>query len=143
MTESIAKAFHTYSDAELVRVYPKLFGGVITTTETKHIIVQEREVGYRFYPHKHSFVPQLIRLLITKSISGLQAADTDYQKKSDGSIATLPDGKFKPTLYADYFTTARYNPSGLVKQPFPVMIWTFPPAAPIRSTTGNCFFTSR
>src|SRR6476659_1548972 len=100
MKDSITKSFHNYADAELVRAFPKLFGGVITRTETRHIIIHEREVGYRFYPHQHSFVPQLIRLLIQKSVSGLQAADTDYRKKPDGSFETLPDGKFKPTLFA-------------------------------------------
>ena len=120
MKDSITKSFHKYADAELVRAFPKLFGGVITTTETRHIIIHEREVGYRFYPHQHSFVPQLIRLLIQKSVSGLQAADTDYRKKPDGSFETLPDGKFKPILFAEYFSKTRYNPSSLVKDPAPV-----------------------
>ena len=121
MNMAIAKEFHSYADAELVHVYPKRFGaGVITTKETKHIIIQEREVGYRFYPHAHSFVLQLIRRLISQSVSGLQAADTDYQKNSDGSFATLADGKFKPVLYANYFSKTRYNPSPLVQQPYPV-----------------------
>jgi len=121
MNQTLAKTFHTYADAELVHVNRKRFGGGVTITkETKHIIVLEREVGYRFYPHAHPFVRQLIRRLIEKSVSGLQAADTDYQKNPDGSLATLPDGKFKPVLYADYFSTTRYNPSALVQQPYPV-----------------------
>lgn len=121
MTETIAKSFHTYADAELVRIYPKLFGGVITTKEIKHIITQEREVSYNFYTHKHSFVPQLIRRLISKSVAGLQAADTDYQKNPDGSFVKLPNGERKPVLYGEFFSAARYNPSSLVKQPYPVM----------------------
>ena len=120
MTETIAKRFHHYADAELVRARP-FTGRVTETRETKHIIIQEREVGYRFYPHKHPFVPHLITRLIAKSVNGLQAADTDYQKNPDGSIATLPDGKFKPVLFSEYFSAARYKPSSLVQKPHPVM----------------------
>jgi hypothetical protein len=121
MNPSIANSFHAYVDAELVHVRPKHgAAGVITTTETKHIIIQERELSYRFDPHAHPFVPDLIHRLIERAIPGLQAADTDYQRKPDGSFVTLPDGKRKPVLHADYFSPTRYNPSTLVREPRPV-----------------------
>jgi hypothetical protein len=102
MVQAIAKSFHAYSDDELVYYHPHK-GGVVVTTETKHIITQERAVSYRFYLHQHPYVQQLSKRLIEQSITGLQAADTDYLQKSDGSFETLPDGKFKPVLFADFF----------------------------------------
>ena len=121
MNQALTKNFHAYVDAELLYVKPKPSGGgVVPTKETKHIIIQEREVSYRFYPHAHPFVQQLVRRLIEKSVSGLQAADTEYQKNPDGSWVKLPDGKPRPVLYADLFSTTRYNPSERVQQPYPV-----------------------
>jgi hypothetical protein len=121
MNASIAKQFHAYVDTELFYARPKHgAGGVVTTKETKHIIIQEREVSYRFAPHAHPFVPNLIRRLIERAVPGLQAADTEYQRKPDGSFAMLPDGKLKPVLYSDYFSATRYNPSALVRAPLPV-----------------------
>ncbi|MCG3161363.1 MAG: hypothetical protein JMDDDDMK_02531 [Acidobacteria bacterium] len=118
MSQTITKSFHNYYDAELVRFRPRKTGGV--TKVVKHFIIQEREVSYRFYAHFHPYTPQLVRRLIQKSVSGLQAADTDYQKNPDGSFVKLPDGKNKPVLYDDIFSPARYNPSAIVEQPWPV-----------------------
>jgi hypothetical protein len=119
MSTILAKSFHNYVDAELVSLFPRP-AGVVTTTETKHIIIQEREVAYRFELHAHPFVRELFQRLIQKAIRGLQEADTDYQKNPDGSAATLPDGRRKPVLYAELFSAARYSPSGLVQGPYPV-----------------------
>jgi hypothetical protein len=44
----------------------------------KLIIIQEREVSYRFTLHQHPYVQQLTQRLLHGSVSGLQAADTDY-----------------------------------------------------------------
>lgn len=119
--KSISNKFHSYADSELIFLNPKHGSAVVVTKGTKHTIIKERELSYLFYPHAHAYVPQLVRRLITKSVSGLQAADTEYQKNPDGSFATLPDGKkFKPVLYDDYFSKARYKPSPLVQQPYPV-----------------------
>lgn len=121
MNQALTHKFHAYLDAELLYVKPKPSGnGVGPAKESKHIIIQEREVSYRFYSHAHPFVQQLIRRLIEKSVPGLQAADTEYQKKPDGSPVELADGKPRPVLYADIFSTTRYNPSGLVQSPYPV-----------------------
>lgn len=77
-----ADRFHGYLDSEL--------GGdtsaVGTTQQTKHLIVQERDVAYRFHLHQHPFVRQLMQRLLQQGTSGLQAADTEYA--SDG--ASLP-----------------------------------------------------
>jgi hypothetical protein len=113
--QTIATIFHGYSDTELVFL-PEL---VATMKETKHFIIQEREISYQIYLHFHPYVEQLMQLLLRKSTSGLQAADTEYVKNPDGSYKTLPDGKYKPTLYADFFE-ALYKPSNLVQQPYPV-----------------------
>lgn len=58
------------------------FNGYITTGEP--------EIGYKFYPHFHPFLAELIRRLIEKSVPGLQAIDTQYPP-ADGGMATLPD----------------------------------------------------
>jgi Tc toxin complex TcA C-terminal TcB-binding domain len=140
MNQAIAKSFHSYADAELVYLRPKRRGGVITTKETKHVIIQEREIGYRFYPHAHPFVPQLMRRMITKSVAGLQAADTEYQKNPDGSFALLADGKFRPVLYADFFSATRYKPSALVQQPYPIKDLDFTSAGAYSVYNWELFF---
>src|SRR5918992_5745931 len=117
--DKILTNFHTQLDAEVMR-YSVGTAKTITKTETKHFIIKEREVSYRFYPHFHPYVRQLVQRLLQKSVSGLQAADTEYVKKSDGTIETLPDGKFKPVLFAEIFSSGQYAPSGIVQQPHPV-----------------------
>src|SRR5215211_8227793 len=94
LTSTVDKRFHGYLDTELV--YRP--GRVVETKETKHLIIQEREVSYRFYPHFHPYVGQLVQRLLQKSTSGLQAADTECKRNDDGTLvpfgtqATLPDG---------------------------------------------------
>lgn len=79
----MAKGFHGYLDTELV-FKP---GTVIETKEIKHLTIQEREVSYRFYPHFHPYVGQLMQRLLRRSVAGLQAVDTEYEP---GDVA-LPD----------------------------------------------------
>ena len=94
ITPTVDKRFHGYLDTEL-RYWP---GRVVETKETKHFIIQERDVSYRFYPHFHPYIGQLVQRLLRKSTAGLQAADTEYQKNDDGTLAafgtlaTFPDG---------------------------------------------------
>ena len=64
--------------------------GVETITGERHIVEQTRTLRYRFYPHFHPYVRELAKRLIEKSVSGLQAADTDYMQNSDGTFQTLP-----------------------------------------------------
>jgi len=55
-------------------------------------ITLERELSYRFYPHFHPYLAELVRRLIEKSVPGLQAVDTEYLPKSDdGTLVVLPD----------------------------------------------------
>jgi hypothetical protein len=123
MTQAIAKSFHAYSDDELMYYRPHR-GGVVVTTETKHIIIQERTVSYRFYLHQHPYVQQLAKRLIEKSIAGLQAADTEYRQQADGSFETLTDGRPKPVLFADFFENSYQPDTTLVpdtqESPYPV-----------------------
>ena len=74
VTIAKAKRFHGHRDTELA-IRPSR---VVVTKETKHFIIQEREVSYRFYLHQHPYVQPLMRRLIRKGTPGLQAADTEY-----------------------------------------------------------------
>lgn len=56
----------------------------------RHIVTQSRSLHYRFTLHGHPYVRELARRLIEKSVSGLQGADTDYVRNSDGTFAILP-----------------------------------------------------
>lgn len=117
MNPMIAKTrFHSTLDTDLVAYRP---GRVVETKEIKYFIIQERTLSYRFFLHQHPYVQQLMQRLLRKGTPGLQAADTEYVKKADGSFETLPDGKFKPVLYVDFFQNT-YQPASLVQQPYPV-----------------------
>lgn len=109
----IAKAerFHVYGDSELVYKPDR----IVSKKKNKYFIIQEREVSYRFYLHQHPYVQQLVQRLLRERTSGLQAADTDYLRKADGSLETLPDGKFKPKLYMDFFNDT-YKPNTTLVQ---------------------------
>lgn len=107
--------FHGHLDG--IAFHP---GRVVKTEKIKkYFVIQERDLSYRFTLHQHPYVQPLMQRLLRKGTSRLQAADTEYIKKPDGSFETLPDGKFKPVLYADFFKNA-YQPSPLVQQPYPV-----------------------
>ena len=73
-TKALAERFHGYRDTELV-FEPRT---VEETKGTRYVILQEREVSYRFYLHQHPYVQQLAQRLIRKGTPGLQAADTEY-----------------------------------------------------------------
>jgi len=121
--------FHGYYDAK-VRPYLEYQGdlGWATEVQRKHTTIQERKLSYQFYPHFHPYTAKLVQRLIAKSVSGLQAADTEYPQNSDGSFKTFSStyhnealrGKPMPEFYAEIFSAARYNPSDLVTQPYPV-----------------------
>jgi len=89
MAKALSSGFHGYYDAK---------AGAIRRTELnkalpvgrKHFTIKEWDLSYRFYPHFHPYVGELVKRLIEGSVSGLQAADTDYQKDSDGALTILP-----------------------------------------------------
>ncbi len=85
----------------------------------------ERRLSYRFYPHFHPYVGDLMKRLIEDSIAGLQTADTDYVHKADGSLEMLPalpgqPAQARPKLYSEIFNTTNYDPTAMVSQPYPV-----------------------
>jgi len=108
--------FHGYYDAQATVYF-----------EGKHTKIQDRKLSYQFYSHFHPYVAELVQRLIAKSVSGLQATDTEYLQNDDGSFQTFPAnhpnealrGKPIPKLYKEFFSTS-YNPSNLVEQPHPV-----------------------
>ena len=62
-----------------------------------------QDLSYRFYPHFHPYVAELVKRLIEQSVPGLQAADTEYStpvKLSNETPAKLSNGK-PVTLAAD------------------------------------------
>jgi Tc toxin complex TcA C-terminal TcB-binding domain len=121
--------FHGYYDTQ-IRPYQGYSStlGWTTTVVRKHTTIQERKLTYQFYSHFHPYTTELVQRLIAKSVAGLQAADTDYLQKLDGSFQTFPPthpnealrDKQIPKLYAELFTPTTYNPSDLVQQPHPV-----------------------
>ncbi len=123
MNQLIAKSFHAYADDEFIYFHPRKMR-MVETREEKHIVTQERSVSYRFFLHEHPYVKQLSARLIQKSVAGLQAADTDYVQKPDGSFETLPDQSYKPVLFADFFQKAYQPDAALVPNttasPYPV-----------------------
>jgi hypothetical protein len=111
-TKTVDKSWHGHQDLEFGTNYQDL---VAVKTKRKYIIKQERDVHYCFYLHQHPYVRQLMQRLLREGTAGLQAADTDYLKKPDGSFETLPDGKkFKPKLYSDFFAKTYQPDSTLV-----------------------------
>jgi hypothetical protein len=89
--------------------------------------IVDRDLSYRVFTHFHPYVAELVRELIERSVRGLQAADTDYQRTADGTVVSLPDGKPLPTLYEELFTANHYDPSDLVEEPHPVKDLDFSP----------------
>jgi hypothetical protein len=70
-------------------------GGEEPTPGIKHVLVQIRDLRYRFSPHFHPYIGELVRRLIERSVPGLQAADTEYRtlvRLSADASATLPGG---------------------------------------------------
>lgn len=86
--------FHNYYDANVYayKTYVAKQGWVdgdwpwpVLTT------IENRILSYRFYPHFHPYVLDLVKRLNVGGVAGLQAADTDYLSNSDGSLMTLPN----------------------------------------------------
>ena len=97
-TKALAERFHGYQDTELVFEKPRT---VEETKETRYVILQEREVSYRFYLHQHPYVQQLAQRLIRKGTPGLQAADTEYAADSvslPGSLQVALDRNLGLTI---------------------------------------------
>ncbi len=115
------RTYHNYLDTNVLP-YTLIKGKVNTGVkyEVKHFSIVERELNYRFFSHFHPYVTRLVKELIEGSIPGLQAIDTAYKQKDDGTYELLDNGNKKPLLYEDIFSESRYKPSELVKTPYPV-----------------------
>ncbi|AKU92350.1 insecticidal toxin protein [Vulgatibacter incomptus] len=48
--------------------------------DAKYVVIQDRDVRYRFHSHSHPYIGQLVQRLLRGGVRGLQAADTDYVK---------------------------------------------------------------
>jgi hypothetical protein len=109
--------FHGSSDVELA------YGRwqMVVTKETKHFIIQERTVSYRFRLHQHPYVQPLVQRLLRKGTPGLQAADTEYRTRvrltqaaaaqgADGQAVQLAAGEL---VYLPDGTAAQWEGSGI------------------------------
>jgi Tc toxin complex TcA C-terminal TcB-binding domain len=144
----MAATFHGYYDTQ-IRPYQGYTNTLGWTTEVirKHTTIQERKLTYQFYSHFHPYTAELVQRLIAKSVAGLQAADTEYLQKSDGSFQTFPAdylnvplrNKPIPKLYAEFFKP-NYNPSDLVQQPHPVKDLDFTPSGAYSVYNWELFF---
>lgn len=74
LTIAKSKSWHGYLDTEIAFHS----GRIVETKKTKHFVIQERELSYRFYLHQHPYLQPLVQRLLRKGTSGLQAADTEY-----------------------------------------------------------------
>jgi receptor-binding and translocation channel-forming TcA subunit of Tc toxin len=138
---AISNNFHGYLDT-IIKTKP---AAVVTNRPIllnhHDLIIQERELRYQFYPHFHPYVGQLVQRLLKKSVSGLQAADTEYVTNANGSFVTLPNGKKKPVHYADIFSQSSYKPSAtLVRQPYPVKELDFTATGAYSAYNWELFF---
>lgn len=77
MNLSAVGNFHQLSDHELIR-WPR-GPRVVETHTSEDVVLQERQVNYRFHLHQHPYVHDLMKRLIRKGTRGLQDADTDFE----------------------------------------------------------------
>ena len=69
-----AGRFHGYLDGER----PFGPGSGWPQQFSSHLVVQERDVAYRFQLHQHPYAQELMQRLLRTGTAGLQAADTDH-----------------------------------------------------------------
>ncbi|MBK9316763.1 MAG: hypothetical protein IPM55_21335 [Acidobacteria bacterium] len=112
MNYELLPKFHGYYDAKVgtaLAYKPDVLW--LTTTVRKHTVIQDRKLSYRFFPHFHPYVAELVRRLIEKSVSGLQAADTEYRKDPQGR-PIIPSGKPESDDFELYKVfQSGYNPN--------------------------------
>lgn len=87
--------FHGYMDTEVLPNYKRgPFPGEGKKKPTiidQHAIIRERTLTYRFSPHFHPYVVELIQRLIQKRVAGLESSNTEYQANPDGTRVALPN----------------------------------------------------
>lgn len=131
-----SRSFYGHRDNEFVFLPER----IRVANQSKYVVIQERKISYRFYLHQHPYVGDLVRRLLREGTSGLQAADTDYLKKPDGSFETLPDDKFKPKLYSDFFDAVYRANESLVELPYPVKDLDFTSSGAYSAYNWELFF---
>jgi hypothetical protein len=128
------KSFHSYYDTRVRahQVYHPTQGWIVLQ-HSKETKTEERHLSYKFYLHAHPYVTKLIDSLIRGSVPGLEAADTEYVKRPDGTFEPLKDDQGKtitlsdgtkvsrPVLFQELFSKTSYDPASLVGHPYPVM----------------------
>src|SRR5437764_8713213 len=87
---TLQSPFHGYFDQPTNPAEDQTQPALVVKTGTP-IIIKERAVGYRFFPHFHPFATKLAQRLTNESVRGLQAADTEYVKGSVGTWQILPN----------------------------------------------------
>lgn len=89
MAKPLSSGFHGYYDAK-AGALQRTFIATAVPVRRKHFTIKEWDLSYRFYPHFHPFVAELVKRLIEGSVHGLQATDTDYRKNTGGIFVVLP-----------------------------------------------------
>ena len=100
MTRNPSHQFHGYLDAKAPAINLPGFG---KTERLKRVLVVTRDskLLYRFSPHFHPYVADLVRRLLESSMSGLQSADTEYETivklagAAKGTSETPEDGEIE------------------------------------------------
>ena len=142
----IPSKFHGYADELLAPVYsknltskdPKGVGEYLFYY--KHYTLQERQLEYRFRSHFHPYVGELVQRLIEGSVPGLQAADTDYVRKADGSTEMLAKDKPRPKLYEEIFAKGGTYSADPVVTEKPVKELDFAATGPYAVYNWELFF---
>lgn len=95
-TFAIKAAFHDRRDTEIYIIFSDHSDHFVPVgrKESKHFVVQERELSYRFTLHQHPYVQPLMQRLLRKGTSGLQAADTEYNTRIRLTNATAAKDSF-------------------------------------------------
>jgi hypothetical protein len=91
MNTQLQSSFHSYYDNNVLAYQTYTAGSGWGTLVPPVITVENRSLTYRFYPHFHPYMQDLVRRLNVGSVAGFEAADTDYLHDGDGSLTTLPN----------------------------------------------------
>lgn len=86
------QGFHSYYDAN----YATLADHDRSKSRVNQAFSTSGQLRYRFYPHFHPYVAELVERLVKKSVPGLQAADTEYCHSLGNGYSTL--GNYNGTL---------------------------------------------
>ncbi len=126
--------FHNYYDSLIRRDDP-----LLDRLKPRGEITTVRTLKYRFVSHFHPYAAALSARLVRRSVRGLQDADTEYRRNSNGTVMTFPDGSPRPVLHDEIFSTTDYNPTSLVVER-PIKELDFRLSAPYGIYNWEIFF---